>query len=290
VIQYAGLMGQVMRNIDALQSKRVVLWTHSGLGDQISASRIVESLLNSNVEVLWPVMARNIQFMTQAFSEWEGLSLIPIDDSAKENTKTLAISLKYRARIVNVGHRHLSKMQSLFPEFSLNSIFNLFIGLEPLDLVSKKLRSSLAGISQLEIPSKPFAFLDHHPKTYREIPPFIFDSIFARGLTLIENPRNSPLASTINLLDNAAELHLVNSAPLCLAQTIDAKAARRVHYDSRRDPVHKSYPRWESISITGSEHMTHFIKSVEPTQESENVRAKILQLIQDRTSREDSLN
>jgi hypothetical protein len=50
-------------------------------------------------------------------------------------------------------------------------------------------------------------------------------------------------------MDSAAELHLVNSAPLCLALTADAKPPVRIHYDSLEDPVTKSYSSWSTISI-----------------------------------------
>ena len=273
---FAGLLAQVRRNTDALRGRRVILWTHSGLGDQISASRIVEKTLESGVEVLWPVMGRNFDFVSKAFSNWEGLTLFRMDDSKRESYQVLWLSVKSKTRIVDIGHRQLSKMQSLFPEFSLNSIFNLFAGLGPLDLVSEKLRTSLAYNTQINPLETPFAFLDHHPNTYREVPRGVIESIRSRGLTVYENPRDAPLYSTIGLLDNAREIHLVNSAPLCLALTINAKASRRCHYDSRRDPISKSYPRWESIPITGLENLSHFVKPVEPTPETEAVRLEVL--------------
>jgi hypothetical protein len=51
------------------------------------------------------------------------------------------------------------------------------------------------------------------------------------------------------LLDDAEELHLVGSAPLCLALTIDSKAKLRTHYDYMGDPVSGAYARWDSIKI-----------------------------------------
>ena len=140
-------------------------------------------------------------------------------------------------------------MRTLFPEYSLNSLFNLFIGVSPLNLVSRSLRHSILRLNQEEPPPEPYAFIDHHPGTAREIPNRVLSGIKERSFRLIENPRGLPLYSMLRLLDSAQELHMVNSAPLCLALTIDAEAPVRIHYDSLSDPVSKSYERWKTVNL-----------------------------------------
>jgi hypothetical protein len=191
-----------------------------------------------------------MQFMSAAFGELEGLSLFEIPDSAKqEKSMVRSISASINAPIVVAGHRTLAPLRRAFPELPLNSLFNLSVGVSPTDLVSGDLRDRLTKLSQCEVPDVPFAFVDHHPGTPREIPRGILAGIESRGLLVIQNPLGTPLAELVSLLDAAEELHLVASAPLCLALTLDARAKSRTHYDSLGDPISKGYSRWESVKI-----------------------------------------
>jgi hypothetical protein len=118
-----------------------------------------------------------------------------------------------------------------------------------MDLVAPDLRARLNGQEQCMSPDVPFAFVDHHPGTSREIPSDVLSAIQSRGLLIVQNPRGTELSQIMPLLDYAEELHLVASAPLCLALTIDAKAKSRTHYDSLGDPVPNAYSRWNSTKI-----------------------------------------
>lgn len=247
--KYFWLIRQVKKNTRALDSGRILLWSHLGLGDQISASPVVEHLLSQKIEVVWPVKPRNLDFLNLTFKNWGGLSTVRLSDSVREDFQIRKIAFDTKSRVVSLGHGHLSSMRTLFPEYSLNSLFNLFIGVNPLNLVSRSLRDSLLRLDQEEPPLQPYAFLDHHPGTAREIPNRVLSGIKDRGFRLIENPRELPLYSMLRLLDSAQELHMVNSAPLCLALTTDAGAPVRVHYDSHSDPVSKIYERWKTVNL-----------------------------------------
>jgi hypothetical protein len=274
--EYSWLARQVKKNIRALDSGRILLWSHLGLGDQISASPIVEQLLNRKIEVVWPVKPRNLNFMNHAFNDWGGLSIVRLNESLREDFQIRKIAFETKSSVVSLGHGQLSSMRTLFPEFSLNSLFNLFIGLDPLNLVSQSMRDSLLKLDQEEPPLEPYAFLDHHPGTAREIPSQALSDIKERGLRLIENPRDLPLFSTVRLLDSAQELHMVNSAPLCLALTTDAKASVRIHYDTHGDPVSKSYERWKTKNLGST--ITDDSKERSISRAAEDARLEILSM------------
>lgn len=243
-------LDRIKRNIDLRGSSRLVLWTHLGLGDQISASRIVKSYLDSGAQVFWPVKKRNISFMQAAFGSLGGLELKEIADSPEyERSEIKRISVATRAEIVMAGHRVLNPLRLAFPELPLNSHFNLSVGMSPTDLIAPDLRVRLNAGEQYLSPSVPFAFVDHHPGTPREIPHSILGSIESRGLMVVHNPREAELSTIMPLLDDAQEIHMVASAPLCLALTIDAKSQSRNHYDSLGDPIPGGYARWNSIKI-----------------------------------------
>ena len=244
-------LNRIKRNIDLRGANRVVLWTHLGLGDQISAARIVKSYLDSGAEVFWPVKKRNIRFMGAAFGTLEGLELIEIADSPEhEWSEVKRISVASRAKIATAGHRVLDPLRHAFPQLPLNSLFNLSVGMSPTDLIAPDLRVRLNAGEQYLSPGVPFAFVDHHPGTPREIPDSILSSIESRGLMVVHNPRGTELSTIMPLLDDAEEIHMVASAPLCLALTIDANAKSRTHYDSVGDPIPGAYARWSSIKIS----------------------------------------
>jgi hypothetical protein len=240
----------IKRNIDLRGAKRVVLWTHLGLGDQISAARIVKSYLDAGTQVFWPVKKKNISFMSSAFGSLGGIELIEINDSPEqENSEVKEIAVSRKAKVVMAGHRVLNPLRQAFPHLPLNSLFNLSVGMSPADLIAPDLRARLSLGEQYLSPDVPFAFVDHHPGTHREIPESILTSIKSRGLVIVNNPMGTALSKIMPLLDDAEELHLVGSAPLCLALTIDSKAKSRTHYDYMGDPVPGAYARWNSIKI-----------------------------------------
>jgi hypothetical protein len=255
---YKFALGQIMRNRDLREEGRVVLWTHLGLGDQISASRILKSYLDADTEVLWPVKKRNLKFMKAAFGNLKGLQLIEIPDSPKrEGLIVRKLSRANDAAIVMAGHGTLGPLRWAYPELPLNSLFNLSVGIPATDLLAQDLRERLGECIQSETPQVPFAFVDHHPGTAREIPAEVLEGIERKGLTIVHNPLGTELAQIMSLLDAADELHLVASAPLCLALTVDARAKSRTHYDSLGDPIPNGYERWNSVKIHESRPKTY---------------------------------
>jgi len=241
---------KLSRNIELQNSKRVILSTHTGLGDQISAARIFENWLGINVEIHLPVKSQNMNFMKAVFGHWNGLNLHQISgDSRLENYEIRKLSSELDLPIASVNLSDIAFLKEIYPDYCLNSYFNMIFGLDPFDLVSQKFRASIEKIPQDDPLSEPYVFIDHHKGTPREIPIHVIEEMKAKGLRILENPRDRELFRLLNLMDSAVELHLVNSAPLCLALTADAKTQKRVHYDSLEDPVTKSYENWSTVPI-----------------------------------------
>jgi len=243
-------ISKLSRNIDLQNSKRVILSTHTGLGDQISAARIFENWLGIDVEIHLPVKSQNMNFMKAVFGDWDGLNLHQISgDNRFENYEIQKLSSELDTPIASVNLSDIGFLKKIYPNYCLNSYFNMIFGLDPFDLVSQKFRTSIEKIPQDDPLNEPYVFFDHHKDTEREIPSHLIEAINSKGLRVLENPRDRELFRLLNVMDSAAELHLVNSAPLCLALTADAKPPVRIHYDSLEDPVTKSYSRWTTISI-----------------------------------------
>jgi hypothetical protein len=196
--------------------------------------------------------------MKAAFGNLQGLELIEIPDFPKyEGSLVEGISRANNAAIVRAGHGSLGPLRWAYPELPLNSLFNLSVGIPAADLLAQDLRERLGECLQSEIPQVPFAFIDHHPGTTREIPAEVLEGIKRKGLLIVQNPLGTDLAQIMSLLDAAEELHLVASAPLCLALTVDARAKSRTHYDSLGDPIPNGYERWNSVKIHESRPKTY---------------------------------
>lgn len=252
-IRARSTISKLSRNIDLQTSKRVILSTHTGLGDQISAARIFEKWLEIDVEIHLPVKNQNMNFMKAVFGDWNGLNLHQISgDNRSENYEIQKLSSELDAPIASVNLNDIVYLKRIYPNYSLNSYFNIIFGLEPFDLVSQKFRASLEKIPQDDPLNEPYVFIDHHKGTDREIPSHVIKSINSKGLRVLENPRDRELFKLLKVMDSAAELHLVNSAPLCFALTADAKPPVRIHYDSLDDPVTKSYSSWSTFSLKQS--------------------------------------
>jgi len=250
MIRPCSTISKLSRNIDLQYSKSVILFTHTGLGDQISTARVFEKWLDTGVEIHLPVKSQNMNFMKAVFGDWDGLNLHQISgDDSSENYEIQELSSQLNTPIASVNLRDIAYLKRIYPNYCLNSHFNMIFGLDPFDLVSQKFRASIEKISQVDPLDEPYAFIDHHKDTDREIPSYVIKTIKSKGLRVLENPRNRALFRLLKVMDSASELHLVNSAPLCLALTADAKPLVRIHYDSLEDPVTKSYPRWTTISI-----------------------------------------
>lgn len=230
----------------------IIFWGHLGLGDQISAARAIEMFVDQGLVVVIPTKTKNMEFISSIYGKWNCVIVAEIsNNAAHEVSEILRLKTKYNFRIVVAGHSFLKFLEKNYQDLCLNEKLNFFAGLELGQLISIKMRESLAVLDQFPVPKQPYAFLDHHPGTDREIPLKIIDHLKSRGLEVIANPRNVPLSNLLNLLDNASELHLVASAPLCLALTVNAKSKLKYYYRTNGQGSLKSisYRGWHEIDL-----------------------------------------
>jgi hypothetical protein len=247
----------------------IIFWGHLGLGDQISAARAIEMFLDKGFVVVIPTKSNNLDFISSTYGTWNRVIVAEISSNAEnEVDEILRLKREYNFRIVVAGHSFLKLLERSRDDVCLNEKLNFCAGLELGQLVSAKMRESLSRLDQFPVPQKPYAFIDHHPGTDREIPPKILDGLKSRGLVLITNPRQVPLSSLLNLLDNADELHFVASAPLCLALTLNAKPKLKYYYRTNGQGSLKSisYKDWLEVDLRledlGDNPRLHFSRAL----------------------------
>lgn len=230
---------------------RLLLWTHLGLGDQISMARVLEERCDANDVVFLPAKKRNEKHVREIFSYIGNLQVLPVPNSSRlERLAVSALSMALRARLEEVGHSKLPSIRKNFPGLHLNSQFNVAAGLDPADLVSHRLHNHLLSLWQAPPPDFDYAFVDHHRFTDREIPTKELEEIEKRGLRVVENDHSLPLQCQLEIMKRAKELHMVASAPLCLALTTGIRNKSNIYWDSLGEEHTKSsYPGWETRTL-----------------------------------------
>ena len=240
--------------LNAIPSSRdhgVICWGHLGLGDLISNASVIEHLLTWNRIVVLPIKERNFDFFRATYGSWDGIVLAKIsNEPALENREILKIKLKTGYRVEIIGHHLLTNDWDLQP-ISLNEQFQCLAGIPTSDLKSIRFRRSCEKLPQVDVPGEPYIFVDDHPGTPREVPQMFLKEAIERGLRVVRNDLSVPLYSLLDVLDNAEEIHMVASAPLCFALTVGAESKRKIYYRTKdQGPVASTaYPDWVDIDL-----------------------------------------
>jgi hypothetical protein len=181
--------------------------------------------------------------------------VVPIKDGEKYmHYEILKIKLKYMFHILVIGHHLLSIADHYLGEVNLNEKFNFLAGIPREKLVSQRIREACIAWPQEKIPPRPYAFVDHHPNTSREILDYYIFDVKNRGLEVILNDTSTPLYAFIDVLDEASEIHCVASAPLCLALTVNVKCNNKYYYRTEGQGTIRgvAYNDWTEIDLRSS--------------------------------------
>lgn len=234
----------------------IIAWPHLGLGDQISMIPALESLAMHHSRVHLPVKARNMAIMTALISYVEEIQVHEIpDDAALELDSIRALSRDLDLPVLYGGHLLYNALVGRIHSKGINGLLALLLGYEG-SLTSDKLRAHvLSAFPGPSSPEAPYRFIDHHPGTEREIPARAVER-WNPELSSIYNSMTIDFLHLGALMDNARELHLMSSAPLCLALAADLgrNSADRFRYRVAESfPLRGDYSSdWREVSVSGS--------------------------------------
>jgi hypothetical protein len=243
----------VIRNSLNIRRDEFLLWTHLGLGDQISVIPSIYFLLGRNKTIHIPVKSQNFKTIRTLFQNESNVILVEVPNDNKHE----AIAIRDYAnlnkiKIVTAGHGLLRGLQFLFPLLGLNGLLNKACMTKKIDLRSTEVLKSLKNFEQLKVPDAPYVLVDHHPGTWREIPNGVLDNIKEK-YQVVENPRDTPLFSIVSLIQEATEIHFVTSAPLCLALVTRQNPKNCFAYCAP-PLLRNDYPGWVEVRLPDSDH------------------------------------
>jgi hypothetical protein len=241
-----------MRRRKTFEEKSFVLWSHIGLGDTISVYPALVAFSGAGKLVYLPSKERNLQFVADLVRHIGGVKVFPIpNDPNLELTSIREFANKNKLPVLYAGHFLYHILTHVKTGFGINGLLNFLAGYQG-NLVSDDLRGHLLASGGCEPRSDNYVFVDHHPGTQREIPSEIVAEIRAK-YHVEENNLDWSIAELAKVMDGAKEVHLVSSAPLCLALTANlASGGKRVRYRVGNSfPLANDYPAdWSEKSLS----------------------------------------
>jgi hypothetical protein len=204
-----------LNNRWAARRKSIILLTHVGLGDQILISGLVNHFLQRDKSVTWFVRESNLETVKCLTSYHPNLDFIVLGDSETANdARRKALELKaYTGKsILLIGFELVWIAEKIFPSRGLDELFYRMAKVS----FDKSLLNTSHLPQSIEPPVSDFVLIDHFPNTVREIPVSIFSALSQKGLQIVNNPRDTPILALVMTIRNAKEIHVVNSALLCL--------------------------------------------------------------------------
>jgi hypothetical protein len=232
------------RNRVAHGSKEIFILPHLGYGDLITCMPIFLNMADSGkrINVFSPSNAIPLLLKMKGNHD---IKFFPIEEYLSEDEfqnvlmihRASKVAKRHGIPVLTLGYDLLWLSLKIRPDMDINTFFYRLARV-PLGVYRKfEFGHTIREDSiQAPIPRKPYALVDHFPGTVREIDATVFEEIQGRGLELVFNPRDIKYENLIDLIENADELHLVNSSLLCVALLLNNRASRKVVY-----PINKNF-------------------------------------------------
>ena len=238
VFRLSNIMLLLNANRKAFKSKNFLILPNLGYGDLIVCLPMFRELVRKGLTIQVFSLAHAIPLLTQ-MCEGENIHFLAVEDFLSDEEFGAELMI-HRARkfgkrmgqpVLFIGQDLCWLHARIRPDLDIGSVFYR-LGKIPLSVqkdftINNVLRRDN---SQLFQQSKPYALIDHFPGTAREISPKVLDDIKERGFEVVTNPRDVKYENLVDLIENAAELHLVNSSLLCFALTLQPKAKVKIVY------------------------------------------------------------
>lgn len=219
----------LQKNKHVLSSSRpIVLWTHLGLGDQISMAKLFEELEHQGFELHIPCKERNLNNLSQMFSYLRCVIWHPISNNPKlEKSEVLRLASSLSVPVVDLGRFVLEYLRWIRPDKGLNTLMMLSGGLDTKGLFSARFRQWVLSLDQITPPQEDYLFENWEASQRVWQRPAFLSKEFA-GLMSVSPESRYPLFQYALILDSAKLIAVPGSAFMCLAMVIGARSPQKV--------------------------------------------------------------
>lgn len=195
---------------------------HLGLGDHIICNGLIRSLVGSRAEeVAVFVRDNNLPRVARMFDDESRIHLIPIPPEAcVTDVSNLQFVDSYmgshEGNLLRLGFGQMSKA----PQLNFDEVFYIFAGV-PFDnrwtrfSIRRDFVEEWRVLSKLNPTGEPYMFVHDDPSRG-----FSFDPPNSSGLKIIRNDPTEDIFSMIGVLENASEIHCMESSFRCLIESI----------------------------------------------------------------------
>lgn len=232
------------------KTKKVYIYHHLGLGDHIACNGLVRTILKKNKKNIIYIFCKDIFYDTIKFMYRDSRRLKVISLNSKKNADQEAekalLKIKKKHKIIKIGFENFTKLhkQMYSPK---NPITFDMIFYRQLKTNYKKRFLNCYWKRDYKKEKKTFENFTKNIKDYAFIHDDeslgykIDDNFVSKGLTIIRNSKKINLFYMCKLIEEAKELHLMESSIRNMSETLNLKANKLSLYIWRRRDIAPIY-------------------------------------------------
>jgi hypothetical protein len=230
-------------NRKAFRSKNFLILPNLGYGDLIVCLPMFKEMVRRGCKIQVFCLAHAIPLLTQ-MCEGVEIDFLAVEEYLSDEEfggelmihRARKFGKRQRRPVLFLGQDLCWLHSRIRPDLDIGSVF-FRLGRIPLSVQKEfKINDVLRrNNSQFIRPDKPYVLIDHFPGTVREINEKVLDDIGDSGFDIVTNPRDVKYENLVDLIENASELHLVNSSLLCFALVLEPIARVKIVYRINKD-------------------------------------------------------
>ena len=240
--------------------KKVYIYHHLGLGDHISCNGLVRTIVNKNKNNIYYLFCKNsladtIRFM---YRDLGNIKVKPIKSiHADKEIEKYLLKLKNKSKIIKIGFQNYNKIYAKINlknnPVTYDMVFYKQMGINYKNRFTNcywkrnKKEENRVYRKLIKNPKKKYLFVHDEPSLDYKID----QSFFSKGYEVIKNDKNEILFNLAKVLENASELHLMESSIRNMAESLDLKAKNKFLYIWRRKDMAPRYD-YKQKKIIGS--------------------------------------
>jgi hypothetical protein len=218
------------------RNKDFVLLSHFGLGDQLIIGNLINRLSRER-KIILPVDSKYFDQLSKFYSynpnvRIESIGLLQPEFYPRYQ-EIRQLRKKYELPVVDIGRNVVFFLSFFYRASGVSKLYYLagwgfgisFINISAFTFHCKE------DFSNLNV--TPYAYVDHHVGTNREIPSQVFMGLKESGFDIKFNDMNLTLIDQLSTIVNAQQLHFVPSAPFCLALVMPCRASVKIFYEKK---------------------------------------------------------